>query len=93
MLHFLTNWRRRSRSAAGSVGFKQNLYVLYQVDIYFFNNLIEKHVMTHNKERQVLTCKYNCGFSTKQGTQLSYHYRMQHLMNTSGDAVKSKENA
>ena len=47
--------------------------------------------MTHNKERQVLTCKYNCGFSTKQGTQLSYHYRMQHLTNTSGDAVKSKE--
>ena len=64
---------------------------IISIFFYFFSNFIEKHVMTHNKERQVLTCKYNCGFSTKQGTQLSYHYRMQHLTNTSGDAVKSKE--
>ena len=73
--------------------FFEELICIIPFVFYFFNNFFEKHVMTHNKERQVLTCKYNCGFSTKQGTQLSYHYRMQHLMNTSGDAVKSKENA
>ena len=49
--------------------------------------------MTHNKERQVLSCKYNCGYQTKQNTQLLYHYRMEHLTNVNGDVMKAKESA
>ena len=49
----------------------------------------KKHVMTHNKSRQVLKCKHpNCTFQTKHATQLNYHYRMKHLCDSFGATVK-----
>ena len=48
-------------------------------------------MLTHNKSRQVLKCKYeNCDYQTKQMTQLNYHYRMKHLLDGNGGATSSK---
>lgn len=51
----------------------------------------KKHVLTHNKSRQVIKCKYdNCNFETMQSTQIHYHYRMKHLSDGNGEHTSSK---